>query len=32
MITASLIYWAFSIGLEAIQARVEHYFGRDHVR
>ncbi len=32
MITASLIYWAFSIALEMIQARVERHFGRDHVR
>jgi polar amino acid transport system permease protein len=32
MITASLIYWAFSIALEMVQARVERHFGRDHVR
>jgi polar amino acid transport system permease protein len=32
MITASLIYWAFSIGLEMLQARVEGYYGRDNVR
>jgi polar amino acid transport system permease protein len=32
MITASLIYWAFSIALEMVQARIERRFGRDHVR
>ncbi len=32
MITASVIYWAFSIALEMIQARIERRFGRDHVR
>jgi polar amino acid transport system permease protein len=32
MITASLIYWLFSILLELIQARIERYFGRAHVR
>ncbi len=32
MITASMIYWVFSIMLELIQARIERYFGRAHVR
>ncbi len=32
MITASVIYWAFSIALEMVQARIERRFGRDHVR
>ena len=32
MITASMIYWIFSILLELIQARIEHYFGRAHAR
>ncbi|HEY3808549.1 MAG TPA: amino acid ABC transporter permease [Steroidobacteraceae bacterium] len=30
MITASLIYWIFSIMLELIQARIERYYGRAH--
>jgi polar amino acid transport system permease protein len=30
MITASLIYWIFSILLELIQARIERYYGRAH--
>jgi polar amino acid transport system permease protein len=32
MVTASLIYWLFSILLELIQARIEHHFGRAHAR
>jgi polar amino acid transport system permease protein len=32
MITASMIYWIFSIMLELIQARIERYFGRAHAR
>ncbi|MDB5427282.1 MAG: amino acid transporter permease, partial [Phenylobacterium sp.] len=32
MITASLIYWLFSIGLELIQARIERFYGRAHAR
>ena len=32
MITASMIYWLFSIGLELIQARIERVFGRAHAR
>ena len=32
MITASLIYWLFSILLELIQGRIERYYGRAHVR
>jgi len=32
MITASMIYWIFSILLELIQARIERYFGRAHAR
>jgi polar amino acid transport system permease protein len=32
MITASLIYWLFSICLELIQGRIERYYGRAHVR
>jgi polar amino acid transport system permease protein len=32
MVTASMIYWIFSIMLELIQARIERYFGRAHVR
>jgi polar amino acid transport system permease protein len=31
MITASMIYWIFSILLELIQVRIERYFGRAHV-
>ena len=30
MITASLIYWMFSIMLELIQGRIERYYGRAH--
>ena len=30
MITASLIYWLFSILLELLQARIERYYGRAH--
>jgi polar amino acid transport system permease protein len=30
MITASLIYWIFSMLLELIQARIERYYGRAH--
>jgi polar amino acid transport system permease protein len=32
MITASMIYWLFSILLELVQARIERYYGRAHVR
>jgi polar amino acid transport system permease protein len=32
MITASMIYWLFSILLELIQGRIERYYGRAHVR
>ena len=32
MITASMIYWLFSILLELIQARIERYYGRAHAR
>jgi len=32
MVTASMIYWLFSILLELVQARIERYFGRAHVR
>jgi polar amino acid transport system permease protein len=32
MVTASMIYWLFSIMLELIQARIERHFGRAHVR
>jgi len=32
MVTASMIYWLFSIILELIQARIERHFGRAHVR
>ena len=32
MITASLIYWLFSILLELIQGRIERHYGRAHVR
>jgi polar amino acid transport system permease protein len=32
MVTASLIYWVFSIMLELVQARIERYYGRAHVR
>jgi polar amino acid transport system permease protein len=32
MITASMIYWLFSIVLELIQARIERHFGRAHAR
>ena len=30
MVTASMIYWLFSILLELIQARIERYYGRAH--
>jgi len=30
MITASMIYWIFSILLELIQSRIERYYGRAH--
>jgi polar amino acid transport system permease protein len=32
MITASMIYWLFSIVLELIQARIERHYGRAHAR
>ena len=32
MITASLIYWLFSILLELLQGRIERYYGRAHAR
>ena len=32
MLTASLIYWLFSIFLEMIQSRIERHFGRERVR
>ena len=32
MLTASLIYWLFSIMLEMVQARIERHFGRAHAR
>jgi polar amino acid transport system permease protein len=32
LITASMIYWALSICLEFIQARVEERFGRFNAR
>jgi polar amino acid transport system permease protein len=32
MLTASAIYWLFSIMLEMIQARIERHFGRAHAR
>ena len=32
MLTASAIYWGFSIMLEMIQARIERHFGRAHGR
>jgi polar amino acid transport system permease protein len=32
LITASMIYWALSIGLELLQARIEKHFGRFNVR
>lgn len=32
MLTASMIYWVFSGVLEVIQARIEAWFGRSHVR
>ena len=32
MITASMIYWLFSILLELIQGRIERYYGRAHAR
>jgi polar amino acid transport system permease protein len=32
MITASMIYWIFSILLELIQGRIERYYGRAHAR
>jgi len=32
MVTASMIYWLFSILLELIQARIERHFGRAHAR
>jgi polar amino acid transport system permease protein len=30
MVTASMIYWLFSILLELLQARIERYYGRAH--
>jgi len=30
MVTASMIYWLFSMLLELIQARIERYYGRAH--
>jgi polar amino acid transport system permease protein len=32
MVTASMIYWLFSIMLEFLQARIERYYGRAHAR
>ncbi len=32
LITASMIYWVLSIGLEYLQARIEAHFGRFNVR
>jgi polar amino acid transport system permease protein len=32
MITASMIYWLFSILLELIQGRIERHYGRAHAR
>ncbi len=32
MLTASAIYWGFSIMLEMVQARIERHFGRAHAR
>ena len=32
MLTASAIYWLFSMMLELVQGRIEHYFGRAHGR
>ena len=32
MLTASMIYWIFSILLELGQARIERFFGRAHAR
>jgi len=32
MVTASMIYWLFSILLEFLQARIERYYGRAHAR
>jgi len=32
MLTASLIYWLFSIMLEMVQARIERHYGRAHGR
>jgi polar amino acid transport system permease protein len=32
MLTASAIYWLFSIMLEMVQARIERHFGRAHAR
>ncbi|MGZ3375688.1 MAG: amino acid ABC transporter permease [Phenylobacterium sp.] len=32
MITASMIYWLFSILLELLQARIERFYGRAHAR
>jgi polar amino acid transport system permease protein len=32
MITASMIYWLFSIMLELVQARIERFYGRAHAR
>ena len=32
MVTASLIYWLFSILLELVQARIERYYGRAQLR
>ena len=32
LITASMIYWALSIGLELLQSRIEKRFGKSNVR
>jgi polar amino acid transport system permease protein len=32
MITASMIYWLFSILLELVQARIERFYGKAHAR
>ena len=32
LITASMIYWLLSIGLEVVQSRIERHFGRSAVR
>jgi polar amino acid transport system permease protein len=32
MVTASMIYWLFSMLLEFLQARIERYYGRAHAR